>query len=150
MDLRTPLMAHFEPAKAIEPGVRALDHPPIAPQSFTRLDATPSDARDARDDAPLAQRPTAACVIIPLIGMQLHGPLAWPYTSLSSQSQRRDGVNSFFEPLRIVDIGPRNGHRQRHTLTVDHDMALCAQLATIRRILASLFAPWSGHTAAIE
>ena len=82
--------------------------------------------------------------------MQFHWALAWPPPSLSRQSQRWDGVNGVFEPLGIVDIGPRNRHRQRHTVTVDHDMALCAQLATIRRILASLFAPPGAGTLALS
>ena len=103
MDVGAALVAQFEPAEAIEPGERALDHPPVAPQSLTRLDATPSDARS---DAPFAQRPTAAQVIIALVCMQFHWTLARPPSSLATQSQRWDGVNGFFEPLGIVDIGP--------------------------------------------
>ena len=57
MDVCAALIAHLEPSKAIEPGQCPLDHPAIAPQPLTRLDATPSDARD---DAPPAQRPPAA------------------------------------------------------------------------------------------
>jgi hypothetical protein len=60
MDVGAPLIAHFEPTKAIEPGQRPLHHPPIAPQSFTRLDATPSDSRD---DAPSAQRAATTRII---------------------------------------------------------------------------------------
>ena len=56
MDVCAALITHFEPSKAIEPGQCPLDHPPIAPQPLTRLDATPSDPRD---DAPPAQRPPA-------------------------------------------------------------------------------------------
>jgi hypothetical protein len=116
-------------------------------QSLTRFDATP---RDARDDAPSAQRPTAARVIIALIRMQFHWTLARPPSSLPRQSQWWDGVNGFFEPLGIVDIGPRDGHRQRHTLTVDHNMALRTQLPTIRRILAGLIAPPGAGTLALS
>ena len=57
MDVCAALITHLEPSKAIEPGQCPLDHPPIAPQPLTRLDATPSDPRD---DAPPAQRPPAA------------------------------------------------------------------------------------------
>lgn len=146
VDVCTPLIADLESPKAIEPRECSLHHPAMSSKPLARLDAAP---RNARGDTARAQCPTAACVIIPLIGMQLHGPLAWPSTSLSSQSQRRDGVNSFFEPLRIVDIGPRNGHRQGHTVTVNHDMALRPQLVTTGRILASRVAPLEPGTGAI-
>jgi hypothetical protein len=49
-----------------------------------------------------------------------------------------------------VDIGPRDGHRQRHTIPVDHEMALRAHLATIRRILAGLFASPGAATLALS
>jgi hypothetical protein len=49
-----------------------------------------------------------------------------------------------------VHIGPRDGHGQRHTGSVHHDMALRAQLAAIRRILAGLFAPPGAGTLALS
>jgi hypothetical protein len=75
MEVRTPLVPHLEPTEAIEPRERPLDHPTIAPQPLTRLDAPP---RDAWDDTTSAQRPPTAWVIVALIGMQLHGALARP------------------------------------------------------------------------
>jgi hypothetical protein len=147
MDIRTPLIAYFEPTKAIEPGKCALDHPPIAPQSFTRLDATPSDARD---DASSAQRLPTTWIVVALIRMQFHWSLAWSSSALAWQTQRRDGVNGVFEPLGIVHIGPRDGYRQGHAVTVHHHMALRAQLAAIRRILAGLFAPPGAGTLALS
>jgi hypothetical protein len=143
VNIGAPLVAHLEPTKPIQPGQRPLNHPPIAPQPLARRDATP---RDPRDDAPRAQRPSAARGVIALVRMQFHWALTWSPTALPRQSQRWDGVERFFEPLGIVDIGSRDSHCQRHTLTVDHNMALRAQLATIRRILARLLAPQEpGH-----
>jgi hypothetical protein len=47
-----------------------------------------------------------------------------------------------------MHIGPRDGYRQRHAVMVHHDMALRAQLAAIRRILAGLVAlPGAGTLA---
>ena len=89
-------------------------------------------------------------VIIALIGMQFHWAVAWPPSSLARQSQRWNGVHRHLEPLGVVDIGPRDGHCQRHTVAVHHDVALRAQLATIRRILASLFAPPGAGTLALS
>jgi hypothetical protein len=70
MDVGAALIADLEPSKAVEPGQRPLDHPPIASQPLTRLDAAPSDARD---DTPSAQRSTAARVIIPLSACNFTG-----------------------------------------------------------------------------
>ena len=147
MDLRTPLVAHFEPPKPIEPGECALHDPPIPSQSVSRLDATP---RNPRSDAPSAQCLATARVVIAFIRMQFHRTSAWSPTTLARQTQRRNGVNRHFEPLGIVHIGPRDGHRQRHPVTVDHDVALRAQLPTIRRILAGLFAPPGAGTLALS
>jgi hypothetical protein len=87
---------------------------------------------------------------VALVGMQLHRTLTWSPTTLARQTQRRDGVDGFFEPFGVVYIGPRDGHGQRHTSAVDHDMALRAQLTTIRRILAGLFAPPGAGTLALS
>ena len=147
MDVGAALVAHLEATEAIEPRERVLDHPAIPPQSFTRLDATPSDARD---DASSAQRLPTPWVVIALIGMQFHWAVAWPPSSLSRQSQRWNRIHRHVKPLGAMHIGPRDGYRQRHDVTVDHDMALGAQLAAIRRILASLFAPPGAGTLALS
>ena len=49
-----------------------------------------------------------------------------------------------------MHISPRDGHRQRHTVTVHHDMPLRAQLPAIGRILARLFAPPGAGTLALS
>jgi hypothetical protein len=49
-----------------------------------------------------------------------------------------------------MDIGPRDGHRQRYAVAIHHEVALRAQLAAIRRILASLFAPPGAGTLALS
>ena len=89
-------------------------------------------------------------VIISLVGMQLHRALARSPTALARQTQRCNGVDCVFEPLGVVDIGPRDGHRQRHAVAVHHDVALRAQLAAIRRILAGLVAPPGAGTLALS
>ncbi len=102
MNIRAPFIAHLEAAEAIEPGERPLDHPAIAPQPLTRLDAA---AGDARNDATPAQRLPTARIIVALVGVKLHRTLAWSPTTLARQTQRRDGVDCFFEPLGVVHIG---------------------------------------------
>ena len=40
VDIGALLVAYFQATKPIEPRERPLDHPPVSPQPFTRLDAT--------------------------------------------------------------------------------------------------------------
>src|SRR5258708_20072349 len=101
MDVSSVLVADLQAPEAVEPGERPFDHPAVASQSFTRLDATP---RDARDDAPRPQRAPAAWVIISLIGMQFHGTVAWSPTPLARHTQPWDGLDTFFSPLAAVHI----------------------------------------------
>ena len=96
MDVCAALIAHFEPSKAIEPRERSLHHPPVPPQSFTRLDPTPSNARD---DAPLTQCLPTARIIVSLIGVQFYRMFAWSATAPSWETQRRNGVDSFLQRL---------------------------------------------------
>jgi hypothetical protein len=71
----------------------------------------------------------------------LHRAVAWASPSLSSQSQWWNSVHRHVKALRVMNIGARHGHRQWHTSAVHHEVALRAQPATIRRILACRFAP---------
>jgi len=96
VDIRTPLVAHLEPAEPIEPGQRALHDPAIAPQPLTGLDAT---SRYARDDATPAQGLSTPRIIVALIGMQFYRTSARSPTTLAGQTQRRNGVNGHFEQL---------------------------------------------------
>ena len=50
--LCAPLVPDAQAAVAVQPGERALDHPPVSAESLAALDATPGDAWR---DAPLAQ-----------------------------------------------------------------------------------------------
>jgi hypothetical protein len=143
----TALVAHLEPAEAVEPRERSLHHPAILPKALARFDAAP---RDAGDDAARPQRLSAARVVIALVGMQLHRALAWASAPPVGQPQRWDRIDRLFQQLRIMHVGPREGHRQRHTMAVDHDMALRAQLAAIGWILASLLAPPGAGTLALS
>lgn len=95
-----------------------------------------------------AARRAAARVVIPFIGMQFHWTVARPSSSMSRQSQWWNRVHRHVEPLGVMHIGPREGYRQRHAVTVHHNIALRAQLAAIRRTLAGLVAsPGAGTLA---
>ena len=89
MDIGTSLVAHRETTEAIEPGQRAFDHPAMAAQALTRLNAT---SRDARDNAALAAGQATACIVVALVGMQFGGTAARTTTMLPWLVDRRDRI----------------------------------------------------------
>src|SRR5919202_6278064 len=81
-----------------------------------------------------------------LVGMQLLRALARSATS--RLADRFDGVHNLFEDLRVVDVGSRVDHREWDASSVDHNMALRALFALIRRIRSGLLAPPGAGTLA--
>jgi hypothetical protein len=76
--------------------------------------------------------------------MRFHRAFARSPTAPAWQAHGRNGVDCRFELLGVMDIGPRDSHCQWYAVTVNHDMPLRAQFATIRRILARVFPPGAG------
>src|SRR5215467_10682396 len=101
MDVRSPLVAHFEAAKAFEPGECALDYPPKSSEALVRFDTAPPNARN---DTASAKRLATPRVIVALVRMQLCRTLArtsplplWP-------PQCRDGIDTRFEHAAVVHV----------------------------------------------
>ncbi len=138
MDVGPPLVAHLEPAEAIEPRQRALDYPAIPSQPLARFAAT---ARDAGDDAACAQGPSTARIVIAFVRVELRGTLARSTSRLVGEAKRWDRIDRFLQQPRIMHVGPGHGHRQRQAHAVEYEVPLGAQLAAIGRILARRFAP---------
>jgi len=67
VDVTTPFVAHGEAAKLGEPGVGALDDPPVAAKVLTAVDATTGDAGL---DAGLAALVATATMVMAFVGMQ--------------------------------------------------------------------------------
>ena len=140
MDVRVALVAHVQPPEAAEPGLGALHDPAVAPQPLARLDAFAGDP--TADPASPQILPTMRrCV--GLVGMQLGrastratpGPL-----------DGLDGVQYRLEQTAIVHIRGRELHRKRDAGPVDHNMALRARFAAIRRIRPGGAAPFFART----
>ncbi len=135
MDVRPPLIAHFQPPEAAQPGQPTLHDPAIAAQPLAGLEAL---AGDTRRDPALSTHPPIGRIIIGFIRMQFLGPLAWTSTSAPN---RRDGIQGGLEHLAVVHVGCREPHCERESIPFDHKMALRAQFAAIRRVGAARFAP---------
>jgi len=54
---------------------------------------------------------------------------------------RVDGVHRLLQSPRVVDVGNRVGHRERDASSIDHNVALRARFAFVRRILTGLLSP---------
>lgn len=135
MDIATPLVAHPQPAEVIEPGQGALDDPAMATQPLAGVDAL---ARDAHLDVTLAEGGAAARVVIPLVAVALVRALTPPP---GRRLDRRDGVKEILQHHRVVPVSPGQDFGQRKTSALDHNMALRARFAAIRRVRADEIAP---------
>lgn len=109
MQVSPPLVAYGQPAKAIEPGERALDHPTMPTKPLARLDASAGDTRN--DIASATGRP-APREVIAFVGMQLGGTPTRPTPSPTWLPDRGNGIQCGFERERVVHIGCREDHRE--------------------------------------
>jgi hypothetical protein len=135
MDVLASLVAHLQPPRAVQPGQGALHHPAITPQSCAGVDSL---ARNSRDDVTLLQHPMTARIVIAFVRVQLMGSL--PRPSVRSENSG-EGVNHRLQHLRIVNVCSRMSDSQRDTLAVDHNVALRARFAPVRRIGAGFLSP---------
>jgi hypothetical protein len=121
-----PLVAHHAPAILRRPGQGALHHLPVPPQLLITLDSLPGYPElDARLATPL--------VIVG--GVWLLRSLA--RASLSPVFDRFSGLRQLLEGRRAGGAGGAERHREhRHVLSTDHNVALRARSAHMRRILA--------------
>ena len=142
MDVIASLVANPESSEAAEPGQRALGNPTLAPKSLLRLDAP---SRDAPLDAPSSQRLATLGEVVSLVRVQLLGTLS---RTTSGTLDRLDAIDQLLEQHRVVDVGRREPRRERDALALDHNMALRARFAAIRRIRAGFGAPPGAATLA--
>ena len=75
--------------------------------------------------------------------MQLLGALA---RSATRFADRLDSIHRLLQDLGVVDVRGRVDHRERDAISVDHDVALRARLALVRRIRSGLLAPRGAAT----
>ena len=136
MDVIWALVAYLQPPEAVHPRQSSLHDPSVSAQLLAGFDASSGDAWGY---APLPQSPAASREVVGLVRVQLHGPLA--RASTMGLADRRDGVYDFLQSLGVVDVGGRVDHRERDAASVDHNVALRARFAFIRRIRSALLAP---------
>src|ERR671938_524061 len=135
MDIRAALVAHGEAAELGQPGQRALHDPAVPAQAGAALDSLAGNA--ALDTPPLQGDPTGRAVIR-LVGVQLVRTLAGPSTG---PLDRLDAIDQRGEDASIRPIRRRQPHCEGDAVALDHNVALAARFAAIRRIRPGLLAP---------
>ncbi len=78
-------------------------------------------------------------MVISLVGMQLVGPAPW---ATRSMPHRRDRIEGGRQHQAVVPVGAAQAQAERCPRPVDHNMALRARFAAIRRVRAGGRAPF--------
>lgn len=132
-------------AKVVVPAVGSFDHP--APGLLASngageggLSATPN----VRPDAAIASLAFGLLVVVPLVQAEI---LRTPGPSRRTQRNR---VERLADHVHVVDVRPRERHRQRDALAIGQDMAFCAQFCAIGRIGAREVPPFGALTLALS
>jgi hypothetical protein len=136
MDIRSPLVAHQEPAVPREPRQRTLHLPPVPPQSLADIFPPPCDAAL---DAASSERPTASGKVVDLVGVQLLGSLARP--APAGTLDRPDSVYQLLEDLGVVHVGGGEHHGEGHAVAVGQEVVLRAGLTPVGGVGADRFTP---------
>ena len=133
MDVQPSLVTYSQPAKAVEPCERALHNPAVPSQLLAALDTSSSNPRY---DASLAQGFSVSPGVVPFIGMQFDRALAWSASSLHTSPDRSNGINHLLQHSSVRYISARTLQGERYASSTDHNMALRAWFAFIRRVRA--------------
>lgn len=101
VDVGTSFVADRLAAEAVEPSVRALNHPPVTAHLFAAVYATPADAR--HDPACPAFVP-ARSSIVGFVGVQFVRPVSRPPPPTVAQGW--DGIEGGSHHDAVVPVGP--------------------------------------------
>ncbi|EIM26479.1 hypothetical protein MicloDRAFT_00030280 [Microvirga lotononidis] len=129
-------MANGETAEAVEPRQCALDHPAIASRALAGIHAAAGNP--GHDGAPPAFR-AAAALVISFVGVQFVRAAS---RATRSMPHRRHGIECGCEHEAVMPVGPAQAQTERCARPVDHNMALRARFAEIRRVRAGGSAPF--------
>lgn len=143
MQVGTALVADAQaPEAAMQPTDGAFHHPTVSAQPFLGLDAP---ACDTRRDAMPAQVVPAEAVVLALIGVELGEP---PCGAASAPRNGQGSIKQYGEGLAVMDVCPREGHRQGLPPAINQDVMLGAEFAPVGGIGARVFAAHGGRDAA--
>lgn len=137
MDVIPSFIPNPQAAKAVKPCARAFDHPAVATQLLTRLNAA---SCDTRRDAPPPKFDTQLFRVIRFVGVEFAGTLT--RTPPSFAPDRFNSIYDFEHHLRVMDVRRAQECRERDACSFDHNMPLRARFAAIRWIAAGFRPPF--------
>jgi hypothetical protein len=140
MKVIQPLISNTQSAMTVEPTSRPLHYPAMAAQSLAAIYPFASYPHFYPS---LANRSATSWIIIPFITMQFLRPFA---RSSQGSLNRLNCIKHHCQHIRVVNISRSLSHRERDALSVDHNMALRARFAAIRRIRPGRRAPFGAGT----
>ena len=144
MRLQAALEADAQFAESCKPGMRALDYPAVAPQSFAALYPP---AGNASLNPTALQIAPAALKVIALVRMQLVRALSRSAAQARYRDQR---IERGLECHRVVAVSTCHRQGQRDALGIYDEMALAAEFASVCRVRARLLAPRGLATLALS
>ncbi len=112
MNVNATLEAGTQLAKRCQPGMSALNHPPMPSEPVIALNAP---AGDTVPDTAALEVSAAPGEVVALVCVQLAGPAAQP-AWLATNS--REGIDQFLEDHRIMPVGTGDAKHQRDALAV--------------------------------
>jgi hypothetical protein len=151
MNVVSSLISNSQTPEAVEPCQCALYHPSVTTQPLfdafgcqlclDRFGLAPFRlAHDASLDPFASQVLPTPAAVIPFIGVQLVRSFARS-TSASSDFDRLNALKHRLQHHVVVDVSSGAFDSQRYAYSVDHNMALRARFAFIRRIRSGSAAP---------
>ncbi len=144
MDIGATFVSHDEPAKAMEPGQRALHHPAgHAEAAAMRRTPTGEDRHDALGAEPVAVR----LRIVPPITLEDVGFPAGPAAAAADRGKAGDeGI----ELGDVVDVGGGHLRDKRDAARFGDDVVFGARLAAIGWVRSSFFPPRNARSDALS
>ena len=141
MDVGAPFVADGQPPEPVEPGQGALDHPAVATR-VARWTRSPCGRCGPGCGGGAAPGGSAGC-------RRPCRRAAWPGACGAARwaLDRRDGIEQLLEDGRVVAVGAGQERGERDAAPVDHNMALRARFAAIRRVRADQLRPPFGRDA---
>ena len=134
-----------QPAKVVVPAIGSFNNP--APRLLAADGAGEgglSPTPNMRPDAASASLAFGLVVVVPFVQAEVLG------TSGPSRRSQWNRVERPADHMHVVDVGPRERHRQRDALAVGQDVAFCAEFCAIGRIGASEVPPFGALTLALS
>jgi hypothetical protein len=136
----SPLVAHRQASKSMQPGERAFDHPagPAEPAAVRR-----AALGELRRDAAVLELVAMRLRVVPAVALNESRFADW---ATGAAAQRRHGIDKGQQLRHVVPIGRCQRRDERNPARVGENMMFRPGLAAIGRVRSSFFPPRSARS----